>query len=193
MKIIIATQNQGKLKEFKEILQPLGYDVMSADEYGVNIDGIVETGTTFEENALIKVRYLYELTGVSVIADDSGLTIDALPDILGVYSARYMGYDTAYSERNEHILNLLENESNRDAAFHCVIALKDDSGEYVFAGKCEGLIDASIGNEGFGYDPIFYPVGYDQSFASMNSEEKNKISHRGLALNLLVDHLKGDH
>lgn len=190
MKIIIATQNQGKLKEFKAILEPHGYTVLTADDVGVNIDAIVEDGLTFEDNALIKVRYLYERTGLPVIADDSGLCVEALPDILGVHSARYMGYDTPYPVRNAHILELLAEEDNRNASFHSVIALKDDQGEYTFAGEIKGLIAEAKGNEGFGYDPIFYPLGYEESFASMDIDEKNKISHRAIALAGLIDHLE---
>lgn len=190
MKILVASSNQGKLKEFRKILSPLGYQVMSAQEAGFSIDDVEEDGLTFEDNALIKARALYKLAQVPVIADDSGLSIKALPDILGVHSARYMGYDTPYDIRNNHILNLLKDE-DKDAYFTSVIAYVDGSDEYTFKGIIEGTIADIQGDGGFGYDPIFYPLGYKDSFAQMDVQVKNEISHRAIALAQFVDFMKG--
>lgn len=190
MKIIIASQNQGKLKEFKSILEPLGYEVLSAADLDVNLDDVVEDGLTFADNALIKARVLHERTGYRVISDDSGLCISALPDIVGVHSARYMGYDTPYEIRNATILSLLEDKEDKSAAFHSVIALVGEGTEDTFEGIIEGTIGDAKGTEGFGYDPIFYPLNSSESFASMDLDAKNKISHRALAIEKLLLHLQ---
>lgn len=189
MKILIASQNEGKLKEFRNILEPLGYKVCSAQQEGYNLDHVVEDGLTFADNALIKARKLYDMAKVPVIADDSGLCIHALPEILGVHSARYMGYDTPYSVRNPHILELVK-DLDRAASFLSVIAYVDGSVEETFEGRIDGLIQPATGEGGFGYDPIFYPLGYKQSFASMDETLKNKISHRAIALLKTVNYLK---
>lgn len=189
MKILIASQNEGKLKEFRSILEPLGFEVRSAQEEGYNLDHVVEDGLTFEDNALIKARVLYEMAGVPVLADDSGLCIDALPDILGVHSARFMGYETAYDVRNKHLLELLENK-DKEASFYSVIAYCDGETEMCFEGRIDGLIKDVMGEGGFGYDPIFYPLGYDISFGTMDIDTKNKISHRALALQKTMAYLK---
>lgn len=190
MKILVASSNQGKLKEFRKILEPLGYVVQSAEEAGYSLDHVVEDGLTFEDNALIKARVLYDLTGVPVVADDSGLSINALPDILGVYSARYMGYETPYDVRNKHILELLE-DRNKEAYFTSVIAYVDGSNEYTFKGTIDGVIKEISGEGGFGYDPIFYPLGHEISFAQMSDDLKNEISHRAIALAKFIEHIKG--
>lgn len=189
MKILIASQNEGKLKEFRSILEPLGFEVRSAQEEGYNLDHVVEDGLTFEDNALIKGRVLYEMAGVPVLADDSGLCIDALPDILGVHSARFMGYETAYDVRNKHLLELLE-DKEKEASFYSVIAYCDGDTEMCFEGRIDGLIKDVMGEGGFGYDPIFYPLGYDISFGTMDIDTKNKISHRALALQKTMSYLK---
>lgn len=189
MKILIASQNEGKLKEFRSILEPLGFEVRSAQEEGYNLDHVVEDGLTFEDNALIKARILYEMAGVPVLADDSGLCIDALPDILGVHSARFMGYETAYDVRNKHLLELLE-DKEKEASFYSVIAYCDGETEMCFEGRIDGLIKDVMGEGGFGYDPIFYPLGYDISFGTMDIDTKNKISHRALALQKTMAYLK---
>lgn len=190
MKIIIASQNEGKLKEFRSILGPLGYEVFSANELGYNLDHLEETATTFEGNALIKANALFEMAQLPVIADDSGLCVNALPDILGVYSARYMGYDTPYDIRNQTILDLLEGK-DKAASFHSVIAYVDKDTQIGFEGIVEGVIKPSMGGlGGFGYDPIFYPLGFEESFAAMDADQKNAISHRGIALRKCVEYLK---
>ena len=190
MKIIIATQNKGKLKEFKEVLEPLGYEVLSASDLNYNLDAINENGNTFQENALIKARYLHELSGLKVISDDSGIIIDDLPGELGIRSARFMGEDTSYSVKNETILKRLVNIESPKASFHCAIALVGENLEETFYGEVSGIIKTAQGKGGFGYDPIFYPLGYESSFASMDSIEKNKISHRALAIIKLISFLE---
>lgn len=190
MKILIASQNKGKLKEFRNILEPFGYDVLAANDAGYNLDHVIEDGLTFEDNALIKARELHRMSGLPVIADDSGLCIDALPEILGVYSARFMGYETPYDVRIQEILKLLEGKDNK-ASFHSVIAYVSDQDEQTFAGSIDGFIHSPNGLGGFGYDPIFYPVGYEASFSAMDEQLKNEISHRGIALRGFVEYIKG--
>ena len=190
MKIIIATQNKGKLKEFKEVLVPMGYEVLSASDLNYNLDAVIEDGNTFQENALIKAHYLHKLSGLKVISDDSGIIIDDLPGELGIRSARFMGEDTSYSIKNEMILKKLKNVEFPKANFHCAIALVGENLQEIFYGEVSGVIKSAQGEGGFGYDPIFYPIGYESSFASMNSVEKNKISHRALAIKKLVSFLE---
>lgn len=190
MKIIIATQNQGKLKEFKSVLEPMGYEVLCASDLDFNLDAIVENGNTFSENALIKANYLHDMSGLKVISDDSGIIIDDLPNELGIRSARFMGEDTPYSIKNETILKRLEAIASPKASFHCSIALVGDNLEKTFSGKVFGTIKKAQGHGGFGYDPIFYPNGNETSFASMPLDEKNKISHRALAIKKLVAYLE---
>ncbi|CAM2744753.1 RdgB/HAM1 family non-canonical purine NTP pyrophosphatase [Erysipelothrix tonsillarum] len=192
MELLIASHNKGKIKEFKELLEPLGYSVLSAHDYDISMDDVVEDKLTFRENARIKSKYVSEKTGLTVISDDSGLVIDALPDILGVKSARFMGEDTPYEIKNKAILQRLECESVRTAHFHCAISLYGPDCDEVFEGVVMGEIGPiSDSGTGFGYDPIFYPDGYNQSFAQMTREAKNKISHRGQAVQLLLNYLRG--
>lgn len=190
MKIIIATQNKGKLKEFKEVLEPLGYKVLSASDLNYNLDDIIEDGSSFKENAMIKANYLYDLCGLMVISDDSGIIIEDLPGELGIRSARFMGEKTPYSIKNEAILKRLESVHNPKASFHCAIALVGADLEETFEGEISGIIKSAQGQGGFGYDPIFYPIGYETSFASMDSIKKNEISHRALAIKKLVLYLE---
>lgn len=190
MKIIIATQNKGKLKEFKEVLEPLGYKVLSASDLNYNLDDIIEDGSSFKENAMIKANYFYDLCGLMVISDDSGIIIEDLPGELGIRSARFMGEKTPYSIKNEAILKRLESVHNPKASFHCAIALVGADLEETFEGEISGIIKSAQGQGGFGYDPIFYPIGYETSFASMDSIEKNEISHRALAIKKLVLYLE---
>lgn len=191
MKIVIASHNKGKLKEFKAILDGSGIDVVLASDIGINMDDFEETGTTYEANALAKARYVYEQSGLISVADDSGINIDALPDILGVYSARFMGSDTDYRYKNKHILDLLKDSKVRSARFTSVIALVGPTVTECFEGVVEGTISKTIDGEGgFGYDPIFIPNGYQDTYATMPLDIKNTISHRALALNKCVHFLK---
>ena len=187
-KLIIASNNQGKIREFKQLLEPLGYDVMSQSEAGICID-VEETGNTFEENARLKARAIFELSGAPVIADDSGLVVDYLGGEPGIYSARYASMQNPATElsANDIILKKLDGVSRdkRTARFVCCICYVDNSGETVVSGVCDGYIGYEFrGENGFGYDPIFM-IG-DKSFAEISDEEKNAVSHRGKALRELI-------
>lgn len=198
-KIIFATGNEGKMREIKSILSDLDFEILSMKETGINID-IIEDGETFEENAVIKAKAIssvqqeYGLEDCIVLADDSGLEIDYLDKAPGVYSARYMGEETPYDIKNKKILERLEgvSEDKRTARFVCVIAAVFPNGEVKTAmGTIEGIIGYSIaGENGFGYDPIFYLPEYGCTTAELSSEQKNQISHRGKALNIIKDTLK---
>lgn len=193
MKVILASNNQGKIKEMKQILEPLGYDVISQKDAGIVCEPD-ENGTTFQENALIKAKAIYNISLCPVIADDSGLEVDALDKRPGVYTARYGGHELPYKEKCEKLVKELEEikSNNRTARFVCVICYINKNGEiHSFRGECEGEIGTeSRGNNGFGFDPIFY-IG-EKSLAEISSEEKNKISHRAKALNKLTTYLKSE-
>ncbi len=193
MKVIMATQNEHKVKEVKDILAGTGIDVISMTEAGIDID-IDETGKTFEENAIIKAKTIKDFTNEIVMADDSGLIVDAMPDELGIYSARFMGYDTPSVVKNKEILRRLEGleVDKRSARFICTIAvIFPDNETKVFNGVLEGRIADSIeGENGFGYDPIFYVPELGCTCGILSEEEKNKISHRGKALAAAADELK---
>lgn len=184
-KIIFATSNQGKMKEIREILKDLDVEVLSMKDAGIEAD-IVEDGSTFEENALIKARTIRDMTGCTVLADDSGLEVDALNKEPGIYSARYMGEDTSYDVKNANIierLSGLEGEE-RSARFVCVIAAAfPDGTDETRRGTIEGQIGFEpAGTNGFGYDPIFYVPEFGCTTAQLESDQKNAISHRGKAL-----------
>lgn len=187
-KIVFATANEGKVKEIKEILKDFPIEVVSMKEMGITAD-IEEDGTTFEENSLIKARALSKLTGLPALADDSGLEVDYLNGEPGIYSARYLGRDTDYDYKNNYIINKLSDakEVERSARFVCVISLVlPDGREFVERGVVEGLIGyEQKGENGFGYDPIFYLPEYGKTSAELSPEEKNKISHRGKALSAM--------
>lgn len=183
--MIFATGNQGKIREIKEILGDIGEEILSMKEAGVDID-IVENGSTFEENAIIKARTVMEATGQLVLADDSGLEVDALNKEPGIYSARYLGVDTSYEIKNRDIINRLEGVegADRSARFVCVIAAAFPDGEIITTrGTIEGVIAKEpAGTNGFGYDPIVYVPEYGMTTGQMEPDAKNAISHRGKAL-----------
>lgn len=189
-RIIFATQNAHKMVEIKQILSDLPYEVVSMGEAGIDID-VVEDGLTFEENAAKKAREIMEVTGEIVMADDSGLEIDYLNKEPGIYSARYLGKDTPYSEKNAIIIDRLKEAKGdeRSARFVCVIATAYPNGEVITArGTMEGVIsDQIMGSNGFGYDPIFFVPELGKTTAEMPAELKNSISHRGNALRLMRD------
>lgn len=192
--IIVATQNQGKVKEIKAVLGDLPVEVKTMGEIGIDID-IEENGTTFEENAIIKAEALTKYTDALVIADDSGLEIDYLNKEPGVYSARYLGKDTPYTEKNQIILERLENveKEKRTARFVCAIAMAMKGKETQTAVEAmEGYIGYEAqGTNGFGYDPIFFVPGLERSTATLTMEEKNEISHRAKALRVMKEKIKG--
>ena len=191
-KIIFATGNAGKMKEIREILKDLDAEVLSMKEAGVEAD-IVEDGKTFEENAVIKAKTVCELTGEIALADDSGLEIDYLNKEPGIYSARYMGEDTSYGIKNANLIERLEGvpDEKRTARFVCAIAAAFPDGTVkTVRGTMEGRIGyEEAGENGFGYDPIFYLPEYGCSSAELSMEEKNKISHRGKALRAIKEEL----
>lgn len=191
-KIIFATQNQGKVKEIKKILEGMPVEVLTMDEAGIDIE-IEENGKTFEENAIIKAEALKKYTDAIILADDSGLEIDYLNKEPGVYSARYLGKDTPYEVKNQIILERLNEvpREKRTARFVCAIAAAGkDIDTITTLGVIEGYIgDEARGINGFGYDPIFYIENSNKSTAELTPEEKNQISHRGQALNAMKDKL----
>ncbi len=192
-KIIFATGNAGKMKEIRNILSDLPVQVLSMKEVGIQTD-IVEDGKTFAENAVIKARAIMQLTEEVVLADDSGLEIDYLNKEPGIYSARYMGEDTSYRIKNANLIQRLEGvpDEKRTARFVCAIAAAFPDGTVK---TTEGTIEGRIGYEekgenGFGYDPIFYVPEFGCTTAELSEEQKNKISHRGRALAEMKEILK---
>lgn len=192
-RIIFATGNAGKMKEIRSILADLGMEILSMKEAGVDI-AIEEDGKTYEENALIKARAVAAVTGDIVLADDSGLEIDFLNQEPGVYSARYLGEDTPYSVKNANLISRLEGVSDekRTARFVCAIAaVLPDGRELTTRAAIEGRIGyEEKGEGGFGYDPIFYVPELERTTAELTEEEKNQVSHRGKALQLMKEELR---
>ncbi len=189
MKIIAATKNKNKLREFGEILK--GFEIISQEEAGVDID-VEETGTTFEENSYLKAKAIYDITGITTIADDSGLCVDALNGEPGVYSARYGGEGYDDKGRVQLLLKNMKDvpDEKRTARFVCVITLVGDEGVLTARGECEGRIDYEPkGENGFGYDPVFYVDRFEKTLAEVTPEEKNSISHRGKALKIFAEKL----
>lgn len=188
--IVFASHNEGKIKEIKKLLAPYGIKVKSALD--MNLPDVEETGKTFEENSLLKSRTIAKLVNMPCLADDSGLCVDALNGAPGVYSARYAP-NRDFDKGMEKLLAEMEKSPNksRNAHFSCVISLAWPDGQYkVFAGQVDGKIAFhKMGAGGFGYDPLFVPEGFTSSFAQMCQEEKNKISHRGRAVEKLKDFL----
>lgn len=192
-RIVFATGNAGKMKEVRVILADLGAEVLSMKEVGVSPD-IEENGSTYEENALLKARAVAAATGDIVLADDSGLEIDALSGEPGVYSARYLGENTPYSVKNAALIERLQGvpEEKRTARFVCAIAaVLPDGRELTTRAAIEGRIGyEEKGSGGFGYDPIFYVPELHKTTAELTGEEKNLVSHRGKALQLMKEELK---
>ena len=191
--MIFATGNQDKIKEIRAILGDIGEEILSMKEAGIDLD-IVEDGTTFEENAVIKAKAVSKLTGQLALADDSGLEVDALNKEPRIYSARYMGVDTPYEVKNRNIIERLEGVEGKDrsARFVCAIAAAFPDGEVITTrGTIEGVIAKEpAGTNGFGYDPIVYVPEYGMTTGQMEPEAKNKISHRGKALMAMKEILK---
>lgn len=189
--ILLASNNQGKALEMQEIFAPSGFRILSQKEAGFPLD-VEETGSTFAENALLKAQALYAASGLPVLADDSGLIVDALDGRPGVYSARYAGENATDEDRRKKLLAELAEKNvppnARAARFHCAVAyLEKDGTPHLFEGFCPGAIGFDQrGENGFGYDSIFYyPDLKGRTFAELSGEEKNAVSHRGRALELL--------
>lgn len=183
MKLVVATGNQGKLKEIREILPE--HEIICLKDLNIDID-IVEDGSTFEENAVIKAQTICKMTNMITIADDSGLVVDYLGGAPGIYSARYAGEDATDDERNNKLLSELKDVpfEKRTARFACAIAIAYPNGEtHTFFDTCEGKIAFEpLGKNGFGYDPLFYFDDFKTTLANVDSEIKNKVSHRYKAL-----------
>ncbi len=187
-KLVFATHNPHKTAEIKKLLP--AYEIVSLADIDFTAE-IEETGNTLQENALLKARTIYRKTGFSCFADDTGLEVDALNGAPGVYSARYAGEGGDADANMKKLLQELAVEPDRSGRFRTVIAYIDTTGkEYTFEGTVEGtILTEKQGAEGFGYDPLFLPLGYVQSFAQMTADEKNRISHRGRAVRKFVDYL----
>ncbi len=185
--IVLATKNQGKLKEMKNLLSGFPVDFLGLDDFGP-IPDVVEDGNTFDDNAYKKASFTARVLGYPVIADDSGLVVEALNGAPGVYSARYAGENATDEDNNRKLLNELDGNNNRDAAFECVISIAVPTGHALtYEGRCGGRIaEEPSGSNGFGYDPLFICSEYGKHFAELSMDEKNSISHRGKALNQMT-------
>ncbi|WP_436517931.1 RdgB/HAM1 family non-canonical purine NTP pyrophosphatase [Ekhidna sp. To15] len=193
MKICFASHNENKVKEMNKIM-PESISILSLNDLGLE-DEIAETGDSLEENSHIKAQYVFDKKGLPVFADDSGLVVKALNGEPGVYSARYAGPEKDDEKNMNLLLDRLESHMDRSAEFQTVITYISPEGAFIqFKGAIEGTItNEKKGLNGFGYDPIFQPRGYDETFAELPQEEKNKISHRAKALKKLLDHLQKHH
>ncbi|MDP2575918.1 XTP/dITP diphosphatase [Vibrio penaeicida] len=193
-KLVLATGNQGKVKEMATLLSEFGFDVLAQSEF--NVSSVAETGTTFIENAIIKARHAAKETGLPAIADDSGLEVDFLKGAPGIYSARYAGESASDHDNLEKLLQAMTDvpEAQRTARFHCVLVLmrhENDPTPIVCHGKWEGkILTQAHGENGFGYDPIFYVPEDNCASAELDPIRKKQLSHRGKALSQLLDQLK---
>ena len=180
--LVIATRNNGKKSEIKGLLEGFPVQIKNLNDFGP-IPGVEETGKTFDENAYIKASFTARLLGFPALADDSGLVVEALDGAPGIYSARYAGENATDEERCVKLLGEMEGKKDRRAAFECVISIAVPTGAALtYEARCDGLIaDQAVGENGFGYDPIFYYPSFKKTFAELKSEEKNKVSHRGRA------------
>jgi len=186
--LVLATRNQGKVSEFKELLSDFDVEIKALQDFGP-ISQVIEDGETFEENAYKKAHFTAKMLGFPVLADDSGLMVEALGGVPGVHSARYAGEGASDEENNLKLLEAMKGVENRKAAFKCVIIIAVPSGPALtYDGICEGEItDEMKGDRGFGYDPVFYYPPLKKTFAQMSIEEKNRVSHRGRAMSQLRD------
>lgn len=187
--LVFATHNAHKLSEVRAMLEPIGIKVIGAAD--MDLPDVEETGTTFIQNALLKARAGYQAIHKPVLAEDTGLCIRALNNEPGVYTKRYAEKNGGFPAVFQVLSNRLQDKADRSAYFCCTMALVSDDGEQVFEGIFEGdIIDEPCGTNGFGYDPVFVPKGYDKTVAELPDTQKNKISHRYLALKQVVEYLK---
>jgi XTP/dITP diphosphohydrolase len=186
--LVIATRNKGKTKEIKDLLKDFPVDIKDIDDFGP-IPHLEEDGDTFDENAYKKASFAAQILGFPALADDSGLTVEALKGAPGIHSARYAGENATDEQRYLKLLSEMEGMSNRKAAFECVISIAVPTGPALtYEARCEGLItQVPAGSKGFGYDPIFYYPPYKKTFAELTRQEKNRVSHRGKAFAELKD------
>lgn len=188
-KLVLASRNKNKIEEMKALVSDSGIKVYSALDFP-ELEEVEEDQLTLEGNALKKARYVHQQTGLPALSDDTGLEVEALDGAPGVYSARYAGENVTYQDNVIKLLKEMEGKKNRVAQFRTVVALVSDSGEQTFEGICKGMIiKTQKGEKGFGYDPVFLPKGYEQTFAELNPEIKNKISHRGRAIQKFINYL----
>jgi XTP/dITP diphosphohydrolase len=192
--IAIASANRHKVEELRQTLAPLGIELKSTLDFP-GAEEVEEDRPDLEGNALKKARYWHQFTGLPALADDTGLEVDALNGAPGVWSARYAGENATYDDNVNKLLNELQGKSDRTARFRTVIAFvmgEEEENEYLFEGVCEGvIITEKRGDKGFGYDPVFVPEGHSLTFAQLSSEEKNRISHRGRAVQKFLEFVRG--
>ena len=186
--LVIATRNKGKTKEIKDLLTDFSIDIKDLDDFGP-IPHLEEDGDTFDENAYKKASFAARILGLPALADDSGLTVEALKGAPGIHSARYAGENATDEQRYLKLLSEMEGRTNRKAAFECVISIAVPTGPALtYEARCEGLItQVPAGSKGFGYDPVFYYPQYKKTFAELTRQEKNRVSHRGKAFAELID------
>lgn len=191
-KLVLASQNKNKIEEMRYILSDLGIEVLSALDFP-HLEEVEEDLSTLEGNALKKARYVHQQTGIPSLSDDTGLEVDALDGRPGVYSARYSSENATYQENVLKLLSELKGKHERGARFRTVVAFVTDKEEHTFEGFVEGEITTEqTGDGGFGYDPVFKPSGYIETFAELDNSEKNRISHRGRAIQNFVSFLKAE-
>ncbi|MBE6687692.1 MAG: XTP/dITP diphosphatase [Ruminococcaceae bacterium] len=195
MKLVISSRNQKKIKELRKIfadsIPENTPELLSLDDIGFEGD-VEENGTTFEENAMIKAKAIYDFCGLPVFADDSGICANALNGEPGIYSARYAGEDKNDEKNIDKLIEKLTDKSDKSGYFVCVVAYIDKNGkQHIFRGECHGtIIDTRMGENGFGYDPIFYLEEYKKTFAQIDADLKNKISHRAVAMDKFTQKIK---
>lgn len=190
--IVIASRNEHKIAELRELLKPLGIGLRPAADFK-RLGEVEEDRPTLEGNALKKARYVHEETGLPALADDTGLEVDALDGRPGVYSARYAGEEARYDDNIDKLLDEMAGvePDDRGAQFRTVVAFARPEGTHTFEGVCRGgILEERRGEKGFGYDPVFLPEGHRETFAELDSAEKNRISHRGRALQAFLDWLR---
>jgi XTP/dITP diphosphohydrolase len=191
MKLVFASNNKNKIKEFQQQL-PATIEIISLEDIGC-YEEILETADTIEGNSILKANYVTEKYGYDCFADDTGLEVEALNGAPGVFSARYAGEQRNSEDNMDKLLQALSNQSNRNAQFKTVVTLNLNGKQHLFTGlACGEIALTKVGNQGFGYDPIFQPEGYHETFAEIPSEIKNQISHRGKATHLLISFLKNE-
>lgn len=192
MKLILASNNKAKLREFKRMFEGTEVEIVSQREAGYDFE-VEETGTTFEENSYLKAKAVTDASGCAAIADDSGIEVDCLGGEPGIYSARYgVGHDASDEERNNYMLAKMGDSTDRTARYVCAVCCTLPNGDVLRTrGECEGeILFAPKGEGGFGYDPLFVPVGFDRTMAEITPEEKDAISHRGKATREFVEMFK---
>jgi len=188
--VVLATRNRGKTREIRELLKGFPIDIKNLDDFGP-IPEVIEDGKTFDDNAYKKASFTAKILGYPTMADDSGLCVEALDGAPGVYSARYAGDNASDEDNVKKMLGELKNRENRSAAFKCVISIAVPTGAALtYEGDCKGIItEKPIGNNGFGYDPLFFYPELNKTFAQLTTEEKGQVSHRGRALKQVIEEM----